>query len=175
MAEVFKHFVVFLSPGSFVSERSTHAIKEWDVEEAKEQARSIIERYGATPYAFYFMTRARNAEDLGVKAAATIPEDRFRVRIFCFDTKVYETSLASGKLYGFGGTSFQPIENAIQSIVQKEEKTKYPQRVFVITDGLGSSVSPEFPERWHWFITEGYSSTDYVPSKSRHYKLKDYE
>ena len=108
-------------------------------------------------------------------AAATIPEDRFRVRIFCFDTKVYETTLASGKLYGFGGTAFQPIENAIQKTLRDEKNTKYPQRVFVITDGLGSSVSPEFPERWHWFITEGYSSTEYVPSKSKHYKLKDYE
>ncbi len=64
MIEVFKHFVVFLSPGTLVSERSTHAIDEWDVEKAKEQARSIIERHGATPYAFYFMTRARDAKDL---------------------------------------------------------------------------------------------------------------
>ena len=37
-------------------------------------------------------------------AARTLPEDRFDIRMFCFDTKVYETSLASGKLYGFGGT-----------------------------------------------------------------------
>ncbi len=109
------------------------------------------------------------------KAAATIPEDRFRVRMFCFDTKVYETSLESGELYGFGGTAFQPIEDAIQSILNKEEKTRYPQRVFVITDGLGTSVVPEHPSRWHWFITEGYSSTQYVPGQSKHYKLSDYE
>ena len=109
------------------------------------------------------------------KAAATIPEDRFRVRMFCFDTKVYETTLESGQLYGFGGTAFQPIEDAIQSVLNKEEKTKYPQRVFVITDGIGSPVCPEHPGRWHWFITEGYSSTQYVPERSRHYKLADYE
>ena len=109
------------------------------------------------------------------KAAASIPDDRFKIRMFCFDTKVYETTIESGQLYGFGGTSFQPIEDAIQSIVNKEEKTQYPQRVFVITDGLGSAVQPEHPTRWHWFITDGYNSTRYIPEKSHHYKLVDYE
>lgn len=110
------------------------------------------------------------------KAAATIPEDRFRIRMFCFDTKVYETTLASGKLFGFGGTAFQPIEDAIQSVLNKEEKTKYPQRVFVITDGAGTHVSPQHPDRWHWFITDDrYSTTKYIPKNSKHYALKDYE
>jgi len=108
------------------------------------------------------------------QALATIPDDRFRVRVFCFDTKVYETSLASGKLYGFGGTTFQPIENAIQKIVQEEEKTKYPQAVFIVTDGYGSPVTPEFPDRWHWFMTDGHSS-HFVPKKSTEYMLSDYE
>jgi hypothetical protein len=109
------------------------------------------------------------------KAAASIPDDRFKIRMFCFDTRVYETSIESGELFGFGGTSFQPIEDAIQSIINKEKNTQYPQRVFVITDGLGSNVQPQHPDRWHWFITEGYNSIRYIPEKSTHYKLKDYE
>jgi predicted metal-dependent peptidase len=107
------------------------------------------------------------------KAAASIPEDRFKIRMFCFDTKVYETSLSSGKLYGFGGTSFQPIENYIQKLV-KEEECKYPQAVFIITDGYGSSVNPEFANKWHWFLTQG-GATHHIPADSHTYKLEDYE
>lgn len=112
------------------------------------------------------------------KALATIPEDRFRLRLFCFDTKVYETSLKSGELFGFGGTEFQPMENAIQGLLQREPKAKYPQAVFVITDGYswpdGVRMQAEFPERWHWFLTPG-GSTRCIPLKSKVYKLEDYE
>jgi hypothetical protein len=114
-------------------------------------------------------------------AAASIPEDRFRIRGFCFDTRVYEVDFRKGELQGFGGTAFQPIERHIQHVVEKEG-CKYPQAVFVITDGYGSPVSPEYPDRWHWFLTEpdymwgfGQSQTKFIPEKSRHYKLKDYE
>ena len=107
-------------------------------------------------------------------AAASIPDDRFKIRMFCFDTQVYETSIKSGKLYGFGGTYFHIIEDAIQRIVNEEPKTRYPQRVFVITDGYGNSVQPEFPDRWHWFMTES-NYLSYIPSESKHYDLTDYE
>jgi hypothetical protein len=112
------------------------------------------------------------------QALATIPDDRFRVRVFCFDTKVYETSLESGKLYGFGGTAFQPIENEIQRLIQTETRNgkpiAYPQAVFLVTDGYGSRVTPEHPDRWHWFMTDHHSS-HHVPSESKEYKLSDYE
>lgn len=112
------------------------------------------------------------------RAAATIPEDRFRIRMFCFDTQVYETSLKTGKLYGFGGTWFQPMEDEIQKIM-KNEKIKYPQAVFVITDGYGSQINPQHSDRWHWFLTDENNAwgnqKQFVPSKSRSYSLKDFE
>ena len=109
------------------------------------------------------------------KAAATIPEDRFRVRMFCFDTQVYETTIASGKLYGFGGTAFQPMEDSIQSIMNKEG-CKYPQAVFVITDGdaWDGLISVEHPTKWHWFLTSG-GTKSCIPGESKIYKLSDYE
>ena len=107
------------------------------------------------------------------KAAATIPEDKFRIRGFCFDTRTYEVDFKKGELQGFGGTRFDVIEHEIQRRV-KEEKCQYPQAVFVITDGYGNQVNPEFSERWHWFMTE-HSSNHYVPKKSHVYQLKDYE
>lgn len=109
------------------------------------------------------------------KAAASIPEDRFRVRMFCFDTRVYETSIKTGKLYGFGGTSFSCIENYIDHLVTTEPGCAYPSVVFIVTDGYGDSVSPKHPERWHWFLTDDYSTKRYVPPKSKTYNLEDFE
>lgn len=62
-----KDFVVFYSPGSFVSETTEKEIDSWDVEKAKEMARSIKERHGATPYGFRFITRSRNDDELDSK------------------------------------------------------------------------------------------------------------
>jgi hypothetical protein len=66
-----KHFVVFLSPGTFVHEMSEKPIDSWDVEKAKRMARSITERHGATPFAFYFTTRSRGEDDLDSKVTDT--------------------------------------------------------------------------------------------------------
>jgi hypothetical protein len=58
-----QQFVTFLSPGTFFHEDTTKPIESWDVEKAKEMARDIKERYGATPFAFYFTTRADDELD----------------------------------------------------------------------------------------------------------------
>ena len=62
-----KHFVKFYSPGTFVSETSNIEIDSWDVEKAKELARTVKERHGATPYGFRFVTRERGPDDLDSK------------------------------------------------------------------------------------------------------------
>ena len=62
-----KHFVTFLSPGTFVAESSEKPIEKWDTKMAMKMADSITERYGATPYGFYFTTRERTAKDLDSK------------------------------------------------------------------------------------------------------------
>jgi len=58
-----KHFVTFLSPGTFVAEQSAEEIDAWDVDLAMEMAHNVKERYGATPYGFYFTTRERGEQD----------------------------------------------------------------------------------------------------------------
>jgi hypothetical protein len=65
-----KHFVIFLSPGTIVSEKTSKPIESWDVEKAKEMARGIEERHGATPYGFYFTTRERSDDELDSKLLA---------------------------------------------------------------------------------------------------------
>lgn len=107
------------------------------------------------------------------KAAETVPSTHFNLRIFCFDTKVYETSLESRRLYGFGGTRFDVIEKDIQTRIDKEG-VKYPSSVFLITDGHGNKVSPEYPKRWHWFMTSR-NTLRYIPKDSFIGNLSEYE
>lgn len=57
-----KHFVTFVSPGTFVPETTTKEIESWDVDKAVEMARETIERYNATPYSFHFTTRTNDGE-----------------------------------------------------------------------------------------------------------------
>lgn len=106
-------------------------------------------------------------------AAESLPTKRFNVRLFCFDTEVQETSLESRKVYGGGGTSFKIIEKHIQTIMQKENK-KYPHAVWIISDGYGDAVIPQYPENWKWFLTD-YSIDQYINPKSEKFFLKNFE
>jgi len=62
-----KHFVTFLSPGTFLNEETTLPIDFWDILKASDMAHGITERHGATPFGFYFTTRSRSATDLDSK------------------------------------------------------------------------------------------------------------
>lgn len=62
-----KHFVTFLSPGTMVAETTQKPIDSWDVETACNMAHDITEPHGATPYGFYFTTRARADDELDSK------------------------------------------------------------------------------------------------------------
>lgn len=57
-----QNFVTFVSPGTFVHEKTTKKIKSWDVNKAIEMARRINERHNATPHSFYFATRRNDGE-----------------------------------------------------------------------------------------------------------------
>jgi hypothetical protein len=105
-------------------------------------------------------------------AAKTFPPDKFDVRAFCFDTKVYEIDLENCELKGFGGTAFRPLEGNIQRLMEKE-KIKYPDAVFVFTDGCAwDKVNPEHPDRWYWFLQGNYKNC--IPPGSFTFKLDDF-
>lgn len=66
-----KHFVVFCSPGSFLVETSECEISRWDIHEAIEMSAKVLERHGAKPYGFYFITKRRSPLDLDSKVTST--------------------------------------------------------------------------------------------------------
>ena len=66
-----QNFVRFFSPGTLVAETSDKEIKEWDIGKAIKMSKSIEERYGAIPYAFQFITRAREDGELDSKVVKT--------------------------------------------------------------------------------------------------------
>lgn len=56
-----KHYVTFLCPGTFMSEQRTEPIDAWSLHEAAARSSRVVERWGATPYAFFFITRLEAA------------------------------------------------------------------------------------------------------------------
>lgn len=71
--EMKRHYVTFLSPGTFMAEDTTKQVESWDVKAAQKMAEEIEERYGATPYGFYFWTRERGAAEWEPKQTAKSP------------------------------------------------------------------------------------------------------
>lgn len=118
-----------------------------------------------------------NLKDRFFKAAESLPKQSFEVRLFCFDTKVQETTLESRKIYGGGGTRFDIIETEIQK--EKNKIQKYPEAVFVITDGYGNKVEPENPQVWYWFISntnpKHNPAKKYAPKECNFFSLIDYK
>jgi hypothetical protein len=106
------------------------------------------------------------------KAAQSLPKDKFIKKLFCFDTSVYPVNEKERKLYGFGGTNFGVLESYIQKEIKDGEK--YPQAVFVITDGCGTEIRPAIAKRWYWFLTP-FGVQHYIPKESKIFQLKDFE
>jgi len=125
---------------------------------------------------FFFLDTSGSCwglKDRFFAATESLPTERFDVRLFCFDTVVKETTLASKKIYGGGGTSFSILEKHVQSVMN-QENCKYPEAVFVITDGYGDQIRPQNPSKWYWFITQG-GTKNYIDKDCNFFRLEDYE
>lgn len=104
------------------------------------------------------------------KLAASVPRDVFDLRLRCFDTQVFEISMEEGKLFGFGGTSFDILEKHIQKEINGG---RYPDGVFVVTDGYGNTVHPAQPKRWH--VLNVTSAFGCFPKEINKYQLSEFE
>lgn len=103
-------------------------------------------------------------------ATKAVPSEHFETRMFSFDTNVKEIDKNAKDLYGFGGTSFSCIENYIQSQI-RDKNVKYPDLVFILTDGYGNNVDPKFPKKWVWINITDFNT--YIPRKSRIIRYQD--
>jgi len=124
---------------------------------------------------FFYLDSSGSCIDLKDRffnAARSLNPNKFKVRLFSFDIRVKELDITNPVVYGGGGTAFNIIESNIQKVISRD-RIKYPKAVFIITDGWGNRVSPEFPNRWHWFLSENY--TVYIPEESNIYKLSEFE
>lgn len=106
------------------------------------------------------------------KAAKSLPPSKFNIHLFCFDTGVYPSDLKRKRVIGGGGTRFDILEKYILKETVMKEK-KYPDGVFVITDGGGNPVNPKKPGNWFWFLSE--MDTRFIPPGSKIYNLKEFE
>ena len=59
-----KHFVTFFYPGVIVADQTERPIDSWDVDKAVAMARALFEQFGCCAYAFQFITRERNDDEL---------------------------------------------------------------------------------------------------------------
>lgn len=112
-------------------------------------------------------------KDRFFRAARSLPEDKFIVKAFSFDTQVHEVDLKKGHIRGGGGTSFSVLESYIQKAIKAGKSAKYPEAVFVITDGYGDNIRPERPKNWYWFLSTNYRNC--IPTECNVHFLKDFE
>lgn len=106
------------------------------------------------------------------KAANSLSPEKFKLRLFSFDTKVYDVDVKTGKVFGGGGTYFQIMEDRIQSEIKKG--AKYPEAIFVLTDGLSSdNLRPQFPKKWYFFLSENFRHC--LPKESNINLLRNFE
>lgn len=140
---------------------------EMEIEEREEEKKKIK--------VVFFQDTSGSCQHLAerfFKAAKSLDPKKFDVQLFCFDTRCYETSLESGRLYGFGGTSFSILEDKVMELC-KRDLSKYPKAVFVITDGYGDQINPKKPKNWYWFLSCDYRHC--IPNTCNIFKLSDFE
>lgn len=102
------------------------------------------------------------------RIAESVPEDKFCMKVYGFSTSVYEVDMKDRKLHGFGGTSFSCIEYYIN-----KKYKKYPDLIFVITDGCAPKPLVKDSKKWHWFLSSRNTSS--IPDGSHIHFLKDFE
>jgi len=129
----------------------------------------IEEKLGARIDMTFFMDISGSCVHQSQKffaAAKTIPQDKFIISAFAFNTGIIPVNISADKLPEGGGTAFHQLEE--HCLKQKV----YPSTVFVLTDGYGTDVKPKHPERWHIFLTEECRTN--FPEGCNFYEFKDF-
>jgi len=111
-------------------------------------------------------------KDRFFKAAMSLPKDRFNVILKCFDTECHFVDPKDPDLVGGGGTSFAILERDVQIMIKDGTLKRHPDAIFVITDGYGDLLSPQFPSKWYFFLSENVRYC--LPKESQILMLEDF-
>lgn len=141
-----------------------------------------------------FSGSVQHISDRIVKVCATIPEDKFKVRLFAFASQCKEVTVIKeqGKTpkliipHVGGGNDFRTNIRLVNDLVAKEKKE--PKVLFVISDGEinsdwggwgGSNAMKKtdlpFPERWHFIQTGHLTQGDKFIQQCHTHKFEDIE
>lgn len=91
----------------------------------------------------------------------------FEIDAISFATQCFSYNVRGNESpQGGQGTNFGIIEEYIQNNFKV-----YPKVVFVLTDGEGSIVNPQYPDRWGWLLY-GSCATNYCKDM-KHYNISD--
>jgi hypothetical protein len=126
--------------------------------------------------AVFFLDASGSCYDMAdrfFKAAASVPRKTFNIHLCSFDTRVYELDVNKPQMQGGGGTSFRIMEDYIQGQIACGKMKKYPDVVFVITDGYGDDIRPEKPKKWFFLMTE--KAFHCLPPESTKFMLSEFE
>lgn len=104
-----------------------------------------------------------------IKARKSFPTE-IKVTACTFDTDV-DLLRKNDKINMGGGTYFHILEEYIQQQLKSGLMKKYPVHVMVFTDGYGTDVHPQYPERWIWMLSEDMRIN--IPKASKIYMLSD--
>lgn len=106
-----------------------------------------------------------------VKLLKSIPEDKFNITAYSFDTSLYLIDLNDDDIQGWGGTRFTPLNDKIEEITKEK---RHPDAIFVLSDGDGNRFYPEKPKLWHWILTPRHNLS-YIPKESIKHKMECFE
>jgi hypothetical protein len=123
-----------------------------------------------------------------VTAAKSLPEDRFDIYVYSFDTQIHEIDQASWAIRGGGGTLMQPVFDRYVEL-----QAEYPSLVmFCLTDmdyfdscnsnstfregGYGLTFPQELANRFNIFLPGSpYDKVSKIPPGFKKFDLKNFE
>ena len=124
------------------------------------------------PNVLIFLDTSGSVEKYSIKflkGIRTLPNRHFDSKIFTFSHFMREWSIKDPFKIATGGTCFHILEDYCRSL------PRYPENVFILTDGEASHPPYAHPENWSWFMTprsDIYKS--WIPDLSKIYDLSEF-
>lgn len=157
---------------SWITNKRSHSClgNDFMLEGTWQQQKAIKEKYNVIFFLDSSGSCLQHAKRF-VKMLKSIPEDKFNIEAYSFDSSIYPIDIKIGKVLGGGGTYFSILDTKIRQITKDK---KHPDAIFVLSDGDGDTFNPEKPKLWHWILTANHSLR-YIPKLSPKHKMNNFD